>query len=133
MKKNTIFSTEELPLSDDYFDALTLKSAVWNYLIDHASAIPGELRVFITVKNEQDFWRRVSARKCGDYRVKDERKLMAKAKGKQKRLQELQIGKAKADKKQLRFDKLRYGSLTERTRYYIALFLRQTANKIIRL
>lgn len=120
--------TMELELSDDYFEMTALKSAVYAYLVDHANAVPGGLRAWLVFKDEEDFWRRVRARKYGDYRVKDQLSLRDKAAAKQKRLRELEIGFQKGVKKQRRFDKLKNGTPIQVLRWHLATRLRQWAN-----
>ena len=58
-------------LPEDYFESSSLKSAVWQYLIDHAKPTNGYFKIFLFLKDEEEFWRRVQARKDGRYRRHD--------------------------------------------------------------
>lgn len=59
-------------LSDDYFESISLKNAVWQYLIDHSKPIDGNMaRIVFYITTESEFWRRVRARKEGKFRRKD--------------------------------------------------------------
>jgi hypothetical protein len=54
--------------SEDYFESTALKNAVWQYLIDHSQQIDGKIaKVRFCITNEQEFWRRVRARKDGKF------------------------------------------------------------------
>ena len=61
-------------VSEEYFEVQALKTAVWQYIVDHARVVTDEgLLKFILfyMPSEQEFWRRVKARKDGVYKRTD--------------------------------------------------------------
>lgn len=56
-------------VEDDFLDALALKHAVWQYLLDHSRLTPeGLFRITFFTKNQQQFWGHVKAREYGKYK-----------------------------------------------------------------
>lgn len=118
----------DLPLSDEYFTTQALKSAVWAYLIDHARTSTGIIKIVLAFNDEKDFWRRVSARKYGNYKAQDMYKIVQKAASRDARWRELEIGARKAEQKEKKLIKLRE---TNPLRFRLIMFLRKTANKLL--
>lgn len=81
----------EVPyLPDDYFESTSLKKAVWQYLIDHAKpANRGDYRIYFFIKDEEEFWIRVNARKNGHFKRNNLLAMRDKALHEQRRYEQL--------------------------------------------
>lgn len=62
---------EELMPSEDYFESNSLKTAVWQYLNDHAFITGKSRRVVFHITTPEEFWKRVKARKNGFFKRED--------------------------------------------------------------
>ena len=70
-KKKTEEVIQELP--SEYFSVISLKRAVWQYLLDHAQVNDeeGNFRFTIYIPSKEIFWKRVKAREDGLYTRND--------------------------------------------------------------
>src|SRR5690348_17299371 len=72
--KEKPFENVSLPdfVSNEYFRVESVKTAVWQYLLDHAKPMDEKnlfVRFYIT--EPQEFWRRVKARELGKFKRTD--------------------------------------------------------------
>ena len=72
--KQVIKEIDVIPdfISDDYFNAQSLKNAVWQYMLDHSHlSHEGQTKITFFVPSEKEFWYRVKARETGKYKRND--------------------------------------------------------------
>ena len=125
------FEISDLPLTEDFYDTITLKTAVWQFMVDHFAAGPGQFQVKMFCTTEEDFWRRVNARRNRKYTTKDMATEYEKSIRKETELRKLRIGRTKSLARDKILKQLKTGTLLEKIRYSIILFLRHIANKLM--
>lgn len=84
-------------VSEDYFSVVSLKRAVWQYLIDHSRIVDdeGTISFHFYMPNEQEFWYRVKARDENKFKRVDMVEFQNKLHYKHKAVQELRAIKNK--------------------------------------
>ena len=72
MREPKTLAEAEYYEEEDFLSALALKSAVWQYLMDHSKVTStGSVRIFFITKSQNQFWGHVNARLYGKYKRND--------------------------------------------------------------
>lgn len=121
----------ELPLSEDYYDTIALKTAVWQFLVDHFSTGVGQFKVNLFVRNEDDFWRRVTARKYKKYTTKDAASEYQKSRKREDHYRSLKLLHERTQAQDILYGKLRNGTVLNKIRFATVYILRRAANKLL--
>lgn len=124
------FDIADLPLAEDFYDTMALKTAVWQFLVDHFSTGVGQFKVHLFVTTEDDFWRRVTARKYRKYTRNDAQKEYNAAMAKEAKYRKLKRWSDETNKKHSAVQELRKGGILERARFYLIVTLRRLANTL---
>lgn len=124
------YEIADLPLSEDFYDTIALKTAVWQFILDHFASGVGQFKVHMFVKNEDEFWRRVTARKYGKYTKNDFQVLYKKAQKREDEYRWFKDNQRKINERDLKYGALLKGGFAQKVKYYIIFFLRRYINWI---
>lgn len=93
-----------------------IRDAIWQYFIDHSRLEPsGFVRINFGVEDEEDFWRRVQARKDGEFFRNDVEKMENEREEFRKIYQTFLIGQKISKRNAKRIEQIKSsGSLWER-------------------
>jgi hypothetical protein len=121
-------------VNDDYFEIKTFKTAVWQYLLDHARHVPGNnLKIYIPITNDEDvFWKRVKARKNGWFKRVDNYDFRRDIHEREELFNKLvKDKKNKDDYAKFLSQIAREGSTKQKVIFHIARFIIKTGRKLM--
>lgn len=120
-------------LDDEFYSIISLKTALWQYMIDHAEPIEDGVKFHIIVRDEQDFWKRVSARENGTYKRKDIKDFYEKSEKRRRECAMLRSIHRRSNKREQKINFLASkGTFPKRQLANLVILLRKFNSKIIR-
>ncbi len=127
------FLPVEFDITEDYLSVSSIKTAVWQYLIDHSKIVGKDtIKITFYIPSEKEFWKRVKAREDGRFKRNDLYDFHKKMREREAFVESLMIGREMSDRKNKRLGKLLlHKSWYTRTRAKAVILLRRLANKIL--